>query len=59
MFEAYKKEVTRPEEAHDVVRDDDHTDQTKLDAHEEESAYDVTAQGVELKDNEIEDSLSG
>ena len=51
MFEA--------EEAHDVVRDDDHTDHTKLDAHEEESAYDVTVQGVKLKDNEIEDSLSG
>jgi hypothetical protein len=31
------------------VRDDDHTDQTKLDAHEEESAYDVTVQGVKLK----------
>ena len=41
------------------MRDDDHTDQTKLDAHEVESAYDVTVQGVELKYNEIEGSLSG
>ena len=30
--------------------DDDHKDQTHLDAHEEESAYDVTVQGLKLKD---------
>ena len=41
---------TRPEEAQDVVLDDDHKDQTHLDAHEEESAYDVTVQGLKLKD---------
>ena len=41
------------------MRDDDRQDQTKLDAHEEESAYDVTVQGVKLKDNKVEDSLSG
>ena len=38
--------------------DDDHKDQTNSDAHEEESAYAITVQGVELKDNEFEDSLS-
>ena len=50
MFQA-DREVTRPVEAHDVVLDNDRKDQTNLDAHEEENAYDVTVQGVKLKDS--------
>ena len=50
MFEA-DWEVTRTEESPDVVLDNDHKDQTNLDAHEEENAYDVTVQGVKLKDS--------